>query len=436
MKNTEKNEEYVYRSTIKTHNALYEMVYDPTTPETSFFKFDNELKRIEFLIPIVEIGDKKYKPLPPNNPLVEKKVILFPILPLEYNSEAELLDEIRSFIHKYVDVSEVYEQIATYYVLFTWIYDNFNELPYLRALGDYGTGKSRFLHTIGNLCYKPIFTSGATTVSPIFRIIDEIGGTLVFDEADLRFSDATSNMIKILNTGYQFGCPILRSEGKGVFEVKTYNTFCPKIIATRETFSDKALESRMLTEEMGSGNLRSDIPRTLGKDFYFESTRIRNKLLMWRFNNYFKPIDTSPDIIEGVQPRLNQIVIPMLSIIKDEEIKKRLKSFIIKYNEGVTEERGFSKERDIIFAIYRLKLSTKSHEIAVKQITSVVNEIANDDEEILKERKVGHLIRKMQLKLKRKNTGFTLSFNENREKLEMRKKRYGIKDEDIADAKV
>ncbi|NIQ03928.1 MAG: hypothetical protein GWM98_29235, partial [Nitrospinaceae bacterium] len=45
-------------------------------------------------------------------------------------SEKVLVQEIQAFIHRYVDVSPLFERLASYYVLFTWIYDGFNELPY------------------------------------------------------------------------------------------------------------------------------------------------------------------------------------------------------------------------------------------------------------------------------------------------------------------
>lgn len=238
-----KEEKSILRSTVITEDELYEMVYDKVTNKTSYIKVDR-LGSLEFFIEKIKIGNEKYQPYPPTNNLVEKGVILFPSLPCPYDNEEEILSEIRTFIHKYLDISEVYEQIATYYVLFTWMYDKFNEVPYLRTIGDFGSGKSRFLQTIGVLCYKPIFTGGATTPSPIFRIVNEVRGTLIIDEADFKFSDMTSEIVKILNSGYQKGTPVLRSEGKGTFEVKAYDVFSPKIVATRETFSDKALESR------------------------------------------------------------------------------------------------------------------------------------------------------------------------------------------------
>ena len=91
-----------------------------------------------------------------------------------------------------MDVSPSFEKIATHYVLLSWVYDAFQELPYLRVRGDFGSGKTRALLTIGSLCYKPMFASGASTVSPLFRILDAFRGTLVMDESDFRFSDEAS----------------------------------------------------------------------------------------------------------------------------------------------------------------------------------------------------------------------------------------------------
>jgi hypothetical protein len=431
-KNTEeKNDKAIIKSSIITRDAIYEMVYNRILNKSYYFKYD-KFTGLESLLEEVEVGGIKYKPIQPTNALLEKGVILFPSLASPYESEEEILKEIQAFIHKYLDISEVFEQIATYYVLFTWLYDRFNEVPYLRAIGDFGSGKSRFIWAIGILCYKPMFTGGATTSSPIFRIIDQIKGTLVIDEADFKFSDMTSEIIKILNMGYSKGGSVLRSEGKGVFEVKAYDVYCPKIVATRDTFSDKALESRFLIEEMGSNKLRNDIPRTLDESFYSDAELIRNKLLMWRLKNYFEPIERREDLIEGIHPRLNQIVMPLFSIIKDEPIRNNLKTFIIKYNGELTADRGLSWESDIVFAILKLEYETGANEATVKQITDTVNKVIDISDDALQARKVGWYLRsKLQLKSYKTRTGYVLSFEKNRKRLDMWKERFGITDADI-----
>jgi hypothetical protein len=434
MKINEKQKEIkkpIFKSTIFTEDALYEMVYDKILNKTSYIKIDRR-GQMEFFLEEAKVNGEKYQPYPPTNNLVERGVILFPSITAPYENEEEILNEVRLFIHKYLDISEVYEQIATYYVLFSWMYDKFNEVPYLRTIGDFGSGKSRFLQAIGILCYKPIFTGGATTPSPIFRIVNEIKGTLIIDEADFKFSDMTSEIVKILNTGYQKGTAVLRCEGKGTFEVKAYDVFCPKIVATRETFSDKALESRFLVEEMGVGKLRADIPRTLKDDFYKDAELIRNKLLMWRMKNYFEPVEYREDLIEGIHPRLNQIIIPLLSIIKDDTIREHLKKFIVEYNGELTSDRGLSWESDIVFAILKLEYELMGQEVTVKEIAKSVNEQVDEEGETLTARKIGWYLRKrLQLKPYRRNRGYVLSFKTNRKKLDFWKERFGITDADI-----
>src|SRR5665213_4224704 len=143
--------------------------------------------------------------------------------------------------------------IAAHYVLLTWVHDAFNELPYLRFQGAYGTGKTRALLAIGSLCYKAFFASGASPVSPIFHVLEAFGATLVLDEADLRFSDATADLTKILNNGSTKGLPVLRTmtNRHREFNPQAFKVFGPKIIAMREGFADEALESRFLTESTG-----------------------------------------------------------------------------------------------------------------------------------------------------------------------------------------
>src|SRR5262249_55546971 len=134
-------------------------------------------------------------PYTSTNNLIVNECVVLPSEPEEFGYKHELIADIQAFIHRYVDLSSLFEQIAAHYVLLTWVYDAFNELGYLRLRGDWGTGKTRGLNILGSLCYKAFFASGASTVSPIFHVLDTFGGTLIFDEADLPFSDAKADMV-------------------------------------------------------------------------------------------------------------------------------------------------------------------------------------------------------------------------------------------------
>ena len=271
----------------------------------------------------LKLGREEVFPYPYNYDLIKHKVVLFPSKAKKFKSETDLRENVQAFIHKYLDVSEPFELLATYYVFMTWVYDSFSELPYLRAIGDYGSGKTRFLQTIGSLCYKPMFAGGATTVSPIFRIIEDFNGTLILDEADYKSSSATQDITKILNNGFARGFPVLRSEGKRSYAVKSFNVFGPKIIATRFKFDDPALESRFIIEVMKKGSLRQDIPRNLTDLFWEEAEEIRNQLLSWRFINWNKK-GIKWDLNLDKEPRRVQILGPVLSMIEDEKILRKV----------------------------------------------------------------------------------------------------------------
>ena len=63
-------------------------------------------------------NDILLKPHPANKDLFKNKVVLFPSDPKEYGSQKLLIDSIQKFIHKYLSVSDFFEKIASYYVLF------------------------------------------------------------------------------------------------------------------------------------------------------------------------------------------------------------------------------------------------------------------------------------------------------------------------------
>lgn len=413
--------------------TLVEQVFDPVTGLHGFVYKDGE--RIA-TIPSYTVGDVDHEPL--MRTMVEKGVILLPSGVEPYEGESGLASDVQAFIHRYVDVDPYFENLATWFVLFTWVYDAFSVSPYLRALGDWGTGKSRFIEAVGALCYKAIFASGATTVSPIFRILDVFKGTLTLDEADFKDSEAHADIIKILNQGYAKSRPVLRSEavGKG-FEPTAFEVFGPKVIATRRVFKDKALESRCLTKRFTGEPPRPDIPLNLPEVFWAEALVLRNKLLAWRFDKRDKVgiVNENPYRIPGIEPRLNQILMPLLSIIEDQDLKDEIKAMARTKQDEILEERSTSWAAWVLNAILELaKEGTTGPKVG--DISKRAKEMAAAEGENLEKltpKKVGVIVRE-QLNLRtepdrRKNR--VLAWDEKR--IEVLKERYGLLEEPEGD---
>ncbi len=435
VKKEEEESSRIIASEVLYDGTIIEMLYSQQERSTSLaiYKDGEVTKRKSY-----DFDGVTLKPHSATKDLLKNKVILFPSEPKEYGSQLELIATIQCFIHKYLSITFSFEKIASYYVLFSWIYDDFNELPYLRGLGDYGTGKSRMLQVIGSLCYRPIFASGATTVSPIFRILNDFHGTLIFDEADFKISDTTAEMVKILNSGFMKGVPVLRSEGnnKKSFDVKAYDVFGAKIIATRQLYKDTALESRMLTEDMNLNSPRKDVPFNIPDHFWDEALEVRNQLLMFRFRNKGKS-KIKPELEDrSIEPRLNQIAVPLMSIIDDPSLIEEIKSLIREYNEKIRTDRTLGYNYQILDAICEL-LDNGYCKPTIKQVTDVYNKDLGYSE-IVTSKKMGYLIRKMlDLKTEKTRDGYIVS-ESNQGKIETLRKRYGIghSGEDVNDVNI
>lgn len=416
-------------SAVLADGSIVETVYDADAGRTAFAIGRDGGWREE---PSFTTNDgQRLVPYAPTNNLLKHRVVLLPSQPEEYGSAAELVAEIREFIHRYVDLSPLYEEIAAYYVLLTWVYDRFNELPYLRVRGDFGSGKSRFLLTVGSLCYKPIFASGASTVSPLFRLLDIFRGTLIIDESDFRISDEKAEVVKILNNGNGLGFPVLRSEanGRGEFNPRAYHVFGPKLVATRGFFTDRALESRCLTEELGQRKLRDDIPISLPERHPAEALRLRNKLLLFRLRN-LGTCAVRDDLVDPtIEPRLNQIFVPLLSVVDDEATRERLRDLARRYAEDAVADRGLDTEAQVLEVIADLLAVDDGPRLTVKDITEAfIERFGEEYERKVTNRWIGSVLRKKLGLIPRKSDGtFAIALTaKTRATLDRLASRYGV----------
>jgi hypothetical protein len=415
---------------------------------------DGKIKVVDWLDLEGEGGRVRYLPIPASNRVLTERVVLFPSeLPGEALSLRDLVRWVQRLVRKYVDVDAFYETLAAYYVLFSWLYDCFNTVPYLRMLGDAGTGKSRFIQVVGAMAYRPTFVTGAATTSPIFRMLDRYRGTLILDEADYRSSDEAADIVKILNTGYQrTQGVVLRSGDKNVgFDTEVFVVYGPKVIATRKRFRDWALESRCLTHEAGGPTTRTDIPIDLPLSFWTEEVLpIRNALLRYRME-YWKPeIELDYGQMDvSVEPRLNQVTVALQTLIDDMELQDDLRGFIKEYNRQLIVERGATLTARVLEALVGLYwMDIEDHRVPpnltvkrVSKATNVVidfeNEEGQTDEEEegggqqalrVKPKKVGEVVRKqLHLRTKRRaDAGRAYCVQWDEARIEAMRKRFGV----------
>jgi len=394
--NNEKNQlKKIYKSTFEDNEkVLYEQIKG-----NQYIYYDAEKQ--DYLRTNWVIIDGVYI-MPCYGEEVTREVVLLADNVADYGTILDLVIEIKEYIHQWVDIPEQYEVFAAWYVLLTYVYDKVNTINYLRVMGDTGTGKSRFLHVIGRICYKATIGSGSVTVAAVKRIIDKWKGTLIIDEGDVSDSDEKNELIKLFNLGFEKNNTMFNCDKNDPSQLEFFNPYCPKVISTRRQFDDQALEARCLTH-VSHQTIRRDIPVVLPDRFFVQQQVLRNKLLKFRFDYYNQiDIDKALKVDMGViEPRIRQAVNSLLPlIVHDPEAIDLFREFLNDYNQQVIEERSMSFDGSIINTI--IDLICEGH----KEISSslIANQITNGGFKI-SNRTVGKHLKQLGIKVMLKRDG-------------------------------
>jgi hypothetical protein len=452
---------------------LVEYLYDQETREASLAwrTPDGKVEKGEH----VDIDGTRYIGKFPNKFIMDQAVLL-PSDVGQLKTTRELVGIVELFVRaNYLFETRSMARVISYYVLFTWLYDCFNALPYLRAMGEAGAGKSEMMRRIGWLCYRTVIANGANTSATFFRTTEMFKGTVFIDEADLQDGgDMANDIIKFLNLGAMKGNNISRLEevtnaaGDKTFEPATFSTYCPKLIAMRREFRDDAVNSRSITFKLiarEAYELKSaGVKFYIDDEFRRKALAIRNLLLRWRLATWQPEIETSEDDIDlEISARMNQITLPLLAVAKDDPaLQQEIHLFIRDINSEIVLTRSMGLAARVVEAIWKIHqypdLRKKhlhsepgniSEWMMIGDVTRIANEIMDEMNETreegegkkeedaeqtskfkkkdeLRARGVGAIMRgELQLRVgRRKNNGFPVMWD--KVKMEALAKRYGV----------
>ncbi len=350
----------------------------------------------------------RYQPMPPEEDLmISKGVVVFPErVAKESHTTKEISYAIESFLKTQALLDDPkLPKVASYIVLQSWIYDCFNQLAYLRAIGDKGSGKSEIMRRIGHLCYRLTKASGADSISTFFRTTTTYGGTVYFEEADMpEGSGADNPIVKFINLGAMRGNYILRSEeytrhdnSKG-YRTTPFATYCPKLFSQREDYDDDAVASRSLTMRLIGKETQSlldaNIPFEMNSSYWSEWAPLTSILLRWRLERWQPEIrEIDNRLIDPlVEPRLNQVaaIIKQLAYEdKDDDFLGQVKDVLRAQAYEATVKRSNLIEARIVEALWKMYIYPdlrkrfeikRNGQIAVKigDITAIANNIVDD----------------------------------------------------------
>jgi hypothetical protein len=381
---------------------MFETVFDYAVSKLSYAVRDSEGKW-ERQTSIV-VNNKTYVPPDSELSLLDHGILLLPSDAEPYGTPLKLLLEIEAFIHRYLDVSKFDEALIAHYVMMTWMFDKFSAVPYLRLLGEPGTGKTRILKIVKHLSYRGIFFGGSSSPAALFRMQNTFRGTISFDEADFGQADMNSDVMKILNAGYSRGTPVMRAGSKeNGFKAEAFDVFGPKALANRHRFGDVALETRCLTIQTSERQIRDEVPVQLPETFYEESLSLRNELLAWRMEHH-QTLKVDSTALRELSPRRAEISTPIYNVSPDEDFKAEFLAWQMEQDDNAKAENPILLVVDILGAFVDLGVKIVHTKRAAERIQMLAGRRGMDSSE-LHERRINQLALSLGFRKKQTNTG-------------------------------
>ena len=343
----------------------------------------------------------------------------------DYQSTESLLAELKTFLHRYIDLQEFDISLLAHWAMMSFCFDVFRNFPYLCFRGEPNSGKSRSLETMASICYRSVDTGTLSTKSALFRLNDQFRSTMVCDEAD-HAGDLRSDLMKLFNAGYALNGSITISVPKDDDWVpQSYKVGSPKLVGNRMPFPDKATETRMLTIPMVSKAVAAHIPAELPKTFEAESQSLRNKLMKWRLENRHRiRKDEAP--LKGLDGRAQQLGLPIYSLSPDSVFKKQFLKYLWMRSKELRQDDPLHV---VLEAILRLHASAAKSDskISLASIRVVVRDLAREreiPESEFTSRRLAELVRALQFRTSKWSAGVMVSIDER--VLANQAKRFGL----------
>lgn len=322
----------------------------------------------------------------------------------------KLYSDTKSFIRKYLYADKTEIDMIVHYASVTHIFDLLPACAYLHINGDFNTGKNRRIDLLKLICHNPIPVSN-TSLSYVFRKLDEEKGTVLIDECDRLL--VNPEFMNFLLVGYKRGGCVTRStpdnnHSKG-FRPDEFDVYSPKVLITREGIESDALNSRVITLITFPMPDSIEMPTYLPREAYVEAEELRNRIRTLMLKNEI--VDSSM-INLGLKGRDAEIFecLKNVACIYGEEAISDLKYFVdhvylpeSKYNTIM------SFQEDLIRV---LNDCWTNDTIAHLTLLQTKLQSQSDDYKNLSVKRIARALRSLRFQIERDNKGNFVVHNE------------------------
>ena len=351
-KNKEESKEKIVEvSRLITETFIAEEIYDPSDPSQPLPRFAVKYfnkDEIEFQ-DIIDLGEKdvKGRPIiytPVFNDHVKKGMVILPHKPVPCTIK-EVVEEATAFVFKSFDPCGKDNELKILILIpiSSWILDKERPLLPVAGIGVFaaliacrgpsGTGKNRLANLLRFLSYHPLIQLSTYRIPSLYRPLDIWKGTLIMDEADVKNTGATSQLIHFINSRAT-GTPIGRQNPESPSQCDAFDSFGQTILTQRRHFDDNATEGRTIPYYCDVSEKK--IPTLLTKEEILKGYDLQDKLLYIRLKYWDKiKIEKTLWVEKVSDHRLNSILLPIMALAKfDPGLKEIVSSNIATLHEA------------------------------------------------------------------------------------------------------
>ena len=207
-------------------------------------------------------------------------------------SKEEILDQIKSIIDDYIDISERDKHLIMGDLLLSYCQEWIDTLHFPFFVGETESGKSTALHLFRWLGYRCLYGEDIPNAD-IYNFLgtdEEATGTICEDEA--QEIAVNREKIRTYKNSYSRGAlkpRILSVDSRHKRQVY-YKTFCLKLFAGERVPEDKGFKERLAIVHMIEGSPKYNIKRLNGEQKE-KLNHLRNRLLVWKVLNFNKGLE-------------------------------------------------------------------------------------------------------------------------------------------------
>jgi hypothetical protein len=324
--------------------------------------------------------------VPPHVEVALMRAIRLPIAITADADVGDLLQNLRECILTYIDLQPQSVRLVSNFILYTWFADRLTVAPYLWVTGPYGAGKTKLLRLLHCLCRRALLSSDMSSAS-FYLLPSLIMPTLLIDEFDSGTRSRHQDVLRFLLSGSTQGGHVFRGG-------KPYDSFCAKVIASRQGPSDTALASRAVSVSMLPTH--RELPELGSAAQERIANQFQGQLLSYRLHNYFgMSAAIQPDFTARMKDIARSLLTPLLG-------HRRLEQQLVEDLRPQDQEAELSRHNEpewaVATALYK-ECHRTNGVLTVGTLTSCANELLATVGETywLKPRGVGSLVRSLGL---------------------------------------